>query len=130
MKVGFTGTQKGMSKRQITALTRLVLGLDMVEFHHGDCIGANAEAHEVVRNMNTKVEIVIHPPSDPSKRAFKKGNFIRRELPYLERNQEVVKETRLLIAAPSSPQEELRSRTWATIRYARKVETPVLILDR
>ena len=130
MKIGFTGTQKGMSQRQISGLTRLILSLKMIEFHHGDCAGADSEAHDVVRNMSKDTEIVIHPPSNPSKRAFKKGDVTRYELPYLERNTQIVQETRLLIAAPSSLQEELRSGTWATIRYARKTGQPVLILDR
>lgn len=130
MRIGFTGTQKGMSKRQITALTRLVLNLQMIEFHHGDCLGADAEAHEIVYNMNTKTEIIIHPPSDPSKRAFKKGDETKEELPYLERNHKIVDDTHLLIAATSSLREELRSGTWATVRYARQIGRPVLILDR
>ncbi len=130
MKIGFTGTQKGMSQRQISSLTRLILSLKMIEFHHGDCIGADSEAHDIVRNMNRDVEIVVHPSSNPSKRAFKKGDIIRYDLPYLESNMQIVQETRLLIAAPSSLQEEFRSGTWATIRYARETGQPVLILDR
>jgi hypothetical protein len=35
-----------------------------------------------------------------------------------------------LIATPESLTEELRSGTWATIRYARKIKKPCLILDR
>lgn len=130
MKIGFTGTQKGMSQRQLSGLTRLILSLKMIEFHHGDCIGADSEAHDIVRNMSKNTKIVIHPPSNSSKRAFKEGDVIRYALPYLERNMQIVQETRLLIAAPSSLQEELRSGTWATIRYARKTGQPVLILDR
>lgn len=130
MKIGFTGTQKGMSQRQRQALTRLVLSLKIIEFHHGDCIGADSEAHDIVRNVSKDIRIVIHPPANSVKRAYKKGDVVRYELPYLERNMQVVQETRLLIAAPSSLQEEIRSGTWATIRYARKTSQPILILDR
>jgi len=130
MKVGFTGTQQGMSQRQKEGFTRLILSLKMIEFHHGDCIGADSEAHDIVRNMNRNTEIVIHPPSNSSKRGFKKGDLVRKELPYLERNMLIVQETRLLVTTPFSLQEELRSGTWATIRYARKMGKPVLILDR
>lgn len=130
MKIGFTGTQKGMSQRQREGLTRLVLSLRIIEFHHGGCIGADSQAHDIVRNMSQGTRVVVHPPSNPYKRAFKEGDIVRDELPYLERNIKIVQETRLLIAAPSSLQEELRSGTWATIRYARKMGQPLLILDR
>lgn len=130
MKIGFTGTQKGMSQSQQRAFTRLILSLKIIEFHHGDCIGADSQAHDIVKDMNKEIKIVIHPPSDSSKRAYKRGDVIRYELPYLERNKLIVQETRLLIAAPFSLQEELRSGTWATIRYARKTGQPILILDR
>lgn len=130
-QIGFTGTQIGMSQRQIRAMMRITKEIDMSQgFHHGDCIGADAEAHEIVRHGDTNSWIVIHPSINQKKRAFKMANEFRSELPYLERNHRIVDETDLLIAAPSSLIEEQRSGTWATIRYARKTSKPVIILDR
>ena len=47
---------------------------------------------------------------------------------YLERNRDIVDACDILIACPRTLKEELRSGTWATVRYARKVGKPVAIL--
>jgi predicted Rossmann fold nucleotide-binding protein DprA/Smf involved in DNA uptake len=52
---------------------------------------------------------------------------LREPLPYLERNHAIVNESDFLIAAPDGP-ETLRSGTWATVRYARKVGKRVLVI--
>lgn len=126
--IGFTGTQVGMSKKQKDIL-RLLL-LEASEFHHGDCIGADAEADEIARGLN--IPVVIHPPNNPSKRAFcaQPGDQVIRPLHYLDRNREIVEATHELIGAPRTDQEELRSGTWSTIRYARKKGKKVIILPR
>jgi hypothetical protein len=69
------------------------------------------------------IRIVIHPPTDPKKRAFCKGAAeIREPKPYLDRNHDIVDEgSGLLIAAPFQEEEILRSGTWATVRYAWKI---------
>jgi hypothetical protein len=128
MKIGFTGTQVGMSERQKKQL-RLEL-TTATEFHHGDCIGADAEADEIARSMG--IPIIIHPPSDPKKRARcrQPGDKVHRTLPYLDRNKMIVASTERLIAAPKAMEEELRSGTWSTVRYARKINHPVKLLRR
>ena len=76
MKVGFTGTQLGMSQHQ---KEQFVLGLQemgMTEFHHGDCIGADAEAHDIVREFFPDVKIVGHLPKYKNKQACCKTSFI------------------------------------------------------
>ena len=127
IKVGFTGTQIGMSEDQINQLTSLLIRLNPSWFHHGDCIGADAEAHEVALKLGIK--IAIHPPRDNKKRAYCKG-WKKRYYPepYLDRDRLIVKETDLLIGAPKSNTEEIRSGTWYTIRYARRIQKPMLIL--
>ncbi len=124
MKIGFTGTQVGMTKRQRMAFCMLIAGHSIdhdsaLEFHHGDCIGADAQAHEVVDRLGHK--IVIHPPLDIRKAANCVGDDVWALVPqlYLTRNKDIVDATELLIAAPKGP-EELRSGTWSTVRYARR----------
>jgi hypothetical protein len=100
-------------------------------FHHGDCRGADAEAHEIAKSLGYK--IALHPPTTAviSTRAFCKGvDYFFVEAPYLDRNRGIVNESALLLAAPRTMQEVLRSGTWATVRYARKCDRPITILAR
>lgn len=130
MKVGFTGTQAGMSQHQKEQFVLKMLELNPTQFHHGDCIGADAEAHDIVREFFPNVRIVGHPPDSDKKRAFKKCDEYRECLPYLERNHNIVDETDFLIGSPKQDEEELRSGTWATIRYSRKRNKLRRILER
>jgi hypothetical protein len=127
--VGFTGTQKGMSKRQKESLKE-ALSDGVTELHHGDCIGADAQADTIARELG--IDVVIHPPINALKRAFcaKAGDVVWEPAPYLERDHDIVDETEELIAAPHGDKEELRSGTWATIRYARQLDKTVTILRR
>jgi hypothetical protein len=120
--IGFTGTRAGMTPTQIEELRGALafafeLGFD--EFHHGDCVGADAQAHAIALEIG--FDIVIHPPIVADHRAYSQDfDQIRSSKPYLERNHDIVDETRFLIAAPKQPIEVVRSGTWATVRYARK----------
>jgi hypothetical protein len=140
MKVGFTGTRHGMSERQKDDLEAWFdehydEGLD--EFHHGDCEGADEYAHDVAGFYFVKR--VVHPPIETRYRAYTidesfpiympKEYGCRKPKDYLDRNHDIVDETDILIAAPQFVFEELRSGTWATIRYARKQGKPVVILE-
>jgi hypothetical protein len=96
-------------------------------FRHGDCIRSDAQAHDLA--IEAGFAVVIHPPSNPKKRAWKKADSVRPPKPYLERNWDIVNESQFLIATPRTMEEELRSGTWATIRYARKKGIKYLILE-
>jgi len=117
-KIGFTGTQRGMSYEQGETLLAFLSRNETNEFHHGDCIGADAEAHEIAKACH--IPIYIHPPLIPKKRAFKHSKFTYPPKLYLERNHDIVDVCSILIACPHSRSEEMRSGTWATIRYAKK----------
>lgn len=129
MILGFTGTQEGLSELQGLALVDLLWSLDFSAFHHGDCLGADSYADYVVRNKGLAVH--IHPPVNPAKRAFcdRRGgtSVVYGLLPYLKRNQRIVEACDRLIACPKGP-EELRSGTWSTVRYARRLAKPVTIV--
>jgi hypothetical protein len=127
MRVGFTGTRLGMSDRQREGLQELLQGLGATVLHHGDCIGADADAHHVAEGLG--VPIVIHPPTNGSCRAYCKSPTIRAPYDYLKRNHNIVDESDVLIAAPEGAEVQ-RSGTWATIRYARKMGKTVHILTR
>lgn len=128
LHVGFTGTQKGLKKAQHkTLIGKIAVCLPARPvFHHGDCIGADEDFHNLL--LLTGKEIIIHPPIKNSKRAFCKGGLVLEPKDYLDRNHDIVDSSDILIACPSGMEEELRSGTWATIRYARKQKKPIVII--
>jgi hypothetical protein len=132
VKIGFTGTQAGMTSLQKERFTSSLLELlgsnEFAEFHHGDCIGADLNAHYIVRQHYTDTKIIIHPPIIPDKRALCEGDEYREEKEYLVRNHDIVDDTGFLIACPKGFKEERYSGTWATIRYARKLNKPIAII--
>lgn len=136
MKVGFTGTQEGMTKQQRNSLLWLlddVLEKPYTEAHHGDCIGADAEFHEIMCDL-TNAKIHIHPPSNKSKRAFKRlfrneGDVMHPEKPYLQRNHDIVDAVDVMIATPKEKNEQMRSGTWETIRYSWETHKRIFIIE-
>jgi hypothetical protein len=126
--LGFTGTQQGMTLYQRTAFRAFVKMYEPDEFHHGDCIGADADAHKIVRKVCPDCRIVIHPPKNPNKRAHCDYDAILPEKEYLDRNKDIVKVCSTLVATPYEREEQLRSGTWSTVRYARKVNREIALL--
>lgn len=131
MNYGFTGTRAGMTDRQKFALA-VIIGDGTScggEFHHGGCRGADLEAHKIVGCFARRI---VHPGSAGQHYSWEECGTYDTLLPwspYLSRNHNIVDATEALIAAPKSLVEERRSGTWATIRYARRVARPVIILD-
>lgn len=128
MRIGFTGSRAGMTWGQKEMFIAQLMKLSPSEFHHGDCLGADSDAHKLVREVFPTVKIVLHPPIAQKFRAFCPADETMRELDFLERNKEIVNCSDVLIACPSGP-EQLRSGTWSTVRYAKKSNCPVRILD-
>lgn len=128
--VGFTGTQIGMTPQQQRRLRLELQSLNVLVLHHGDCHGSDQQAHDIAGELN--IRRVIHPPSNDQKRAHCQVSRRDRVLPprdYLDRNHDIVDEVDLVIAATRLDHEELRSGTWATVRYARRIGTPALIIQ-
>lgn len=121
--IGFTGTRVGMTLQQIHSvdvlLFRMTLETPDSWAHHGDCLGADAGFHRIARLNGLKVH--GHPPDNPSNRAWCDFDSQEEEKPYLIRNKDIVDFSDSLIACPQGFEEELRSGTWSTIRYARQV---------
>lgn len=130
MKIGFTGSRHGMSNRQKEKFVELLKAMNPTEFHHGDCEGADAEAHDLVREHFPEVVIVVHPPELEDKRAYRQGDMTCIPLGYTLRDERIVDSTEFLFAAPLSDQEQRRSGTWYTIRYARRRDRNHYILPR
>lgn len=127
--IGFTGTRKGMTAPQrvvVEFILKFYSGVGCL--HHGDCMGADAEAHRIAQNFDLRV--FLHPPDNNSARAFcKNATYVGDPKPYLERNHDIVDYSVMLVAAPATTDEVKRSGTWATIRYALKEGKDVAIVD-
>lgn len=125
-KVGFTGTQSGMTETQRLALSKTVSEILPSEAHHGDCVGADAQFHEIC--LGVGVPVVIHPPSETKKRAYcENAQSVLEPRDYLKRNRDIVDAVEKLLATPDGP-EKVRSGTWSTIRYARKKGIEVVVV--
>jgi hypothetical protein len=126
MIIGITGTKKGATGLQLNALEYLINKLEAVSGHHGDCIGVDAQAHELMRKLD--LYIVVHPPISPKARAFCEGDKILPVKDYLARNRDIVNVVDTLIGVPETKGEQLRSGTWMTIRYARKRRVRTILI--
>ena len=131
MKIGMTGSREGISSDAKKMLKRQLKSYQkkdaQYEFHHGDCIGADKKFHKYVRKYCKKGKIIIHPPNVDIMRGYCKGDEVKTQ-PYLVRNKNIVDQTDMLIAFPSSRTEQQRSGTWSTIRYARKKGKKIMII--
>ena len=88
----------------------------------------NSEAHDIA--ILCGYTVVLHPPTNPAKRAWRDvpQHLKRTKKVYVARNRDNVTETASLIAAPADPIEQLRSRTWSTVRLARQRGKPVFLV--
>lgn len=132
MDVGFTGTQRGMTVEQWNTLCRMLNVRAPGTLHQGDCLGSDHHAVGaacLLRHQHGVVfRIICHPPDNSSKRAFAFADEVRPALPYLTRNKNIVHACQELIATPYEADEQLRSGTWSTVRYARRLGKPVHVI--
>lgn len=138
MQIGFTGTRKCMTVYQLDALEKILGSLnddDIHIFHHGDCLGADYQADEIAFEYVDTIHLWpctlenqrAHCENEVNEEQLKKY-IIHEPREPLARNHDIVAMSEILIAAPKSLEPELRSGTWATIRYAKAQEVPVIIL--
>lgn len=138
MIIGFTGTRQGISPIQKQNLESILDNILPEIVIHGGCIGADEEFHRICLEYRLGESLYLPYPFImiyPSYLKDQQGvcpnpTFLAIEQDPLIRNQAIVHQSDILIAAPKYETEELRSGTWATIRYARKMGVPVVILPR
>jgi len=127
MTLGFSGTRDGMTPEQDYAVAKLIRDFNPTEAHHGDCVGADAEFHDLIRT-GTDASVIIHPPIKNTWRAFCTATYSREPKGYLARDRDIVDETDRLVAAPKTFHQVSHSGTWYTIGYALSVGKPVTIV--
>lgn len=139
MIIGFTGTRRGMTSPQAQAVVNMLRwfkdNYEYLEVHHGDCLGADAQFHNICAYVYPH-KIIVHPPIIETMRAhcsdfggLTKPTIVEILPPkdYLPRNHDIVDASYLLLAAPEQGREVMRSGTWATVRYARKKHKQVAV---
>lgn len=132
MHVGYTGTHLGMKPRQLSEVKNLVRRLRPSAVAHGDCIGGDAEFHNIVHRI-LRCPINIFPPINPKNRAWcgmhEHGsdccNCSRctwaEPRGYSERNEDIVDVSTAMIAAPRSViHDRCRHGTCHAARYTRR----------
>ena len=141
--VSFTGTRKGLSPVQRDQFRLLVAGIGLnlraCEWHVGGADGADVQATDIMLQAGATPERMhIHPCPGVTldKLAAVFGRDVAERFhwhevfPPLVRNRHMAEVCWLLVAAPETDVEQLRSGTWATVRYARKASKPVVMLSR
>lgn len=126
MDVGFTGSRLGMTDRQVMALAGLLRETKAATFHHGCAIGADAQAHRTAEQI-VGLQIHLHRPIQPFQMEPGLTGVEWPPKPFLKRNRLLVRCVRLLIGAPHGPDEQ-RSGSWSTLRFARRIGRPIVIL--
>jgi hypothetical protein len=133
--ISFSGTREGMSEAQKAQLEQFLLDHknSIFSLSHGGCVGADAECHAIARRVcGSSLFISVHPSTASARVVIPPdADHVADGLPPLERNRDVVRSGKdLLIVAPLWMVEVLRSGTWSTVRYARFLQVPVLLLER
>lgn len=153
MVIGFTGTQIGMTKYQKDQVLNILKLKQCTEFCQGDCIGSDDESVDIAIEAGVRI-FSIFPPDNSTKRVFRfdpekltkhitnyTGWLDRSYIgilikvrwfpvePYLERNKKIVNNCAFMIATPKGLDEEIRSGTWQTIRYAWKIKRDITIIS-
>lgn len=117
--LGMTGTRAGVSS-DILEFVRQFVELNKFEHAiHGGAVGADTQFDLLMKELHVPITVIR-----PQK-------CISRE--YLRRNREIVDASTVMIALTNifdSDAEPLRSGTFATIRYARKKNKPLVIVYR
>jgi hypothetical protein len=85
------------------------------------------EFHDIAFALD--IDITLHPPTSDKDQAICEGwTWKEQRAAHLQRNRNIVDAVQVMIACPRGFEEELRSGTWATIRYARKVGRKLYII--
>jgi hypothetical protein len=125
----FYGNKKGFERTPDKLLQQFFKENEIIEFHHGDSIGADSQAHQIYLAVHPGKKVFLHPTTKD--RGFNKAeNLVEysEEPNPLKRNERIVRICDLLLVCPKSIQQEARSGTWATYRYAMKLKKKVLVL--
>jgi hypothetical protein len=147
MRVGFTGTRRGMTEAQVMAMHTEVLGRRVRPsvWLHGGCVGADEDSVVAVRLWQAPLE---EPPPAPvrvvalpgrsasgpathdlqSEAAIRSSDEVRAVDTHFARNRRIVEECEVLVACPATMAEAASGGTWYTVNQARRAGRRVIIV--
>jgi hypothetical protein len=125
MQISFTGSRDGMTPEQREVFISLLKDLSISRLIHGDCVGADAEAHDLVRGCHPGAFIEIWPGTIRKLRAFKPGDLIHEPQFPTERNIDIILSGDILLAFPR----EGSRGTWHTAISAWQRGRPRIIIN-
>lgn len=128
IKIGITGTREGMNELQFQKLIEYLETDELLEIHHGDCVGVDAEVAVYAKMLGHR--IVCHPPSNEKLRAFTDYDECRPAYGYLQRDRNIVDSVDMLLVIPLTNVKKRGSGTWYTHDYAVQQNLPTEILYR
>lgn len=134
MHIAVSGSKYGMSEAQVfmfgMLLGKLLQEDSEITIHHGDCIGVDSAVASLTEAHN--IPVIVHPPVNDRYKGYNETRpnvvAVREPKDYLDRNHDMVDECFMHVAMPNTTKEQLRSGTWATVRYARKKGKPVAVI--
>lgn len=126
MKIGVTGTREGATEYQLTELRSVLAELQGTEFHHGDCVGVDAQAAAVAQELG--YQIVCHPPESYDFRAYFPSDIMKAPAGYLERDRAIVNACDVLLVLPLQMEWQPKGGTWYTYDYAKHRNKPFSII--
>jgi hypothetical protein len=126
--LSFTGT----SKRPPTPVQIAVLDDILTEFWnkgyrtlvHGEARNADSIANDMAK---AKGYYIYGRPANISDHRCDVDDRAEPRRP-LDRDWDIAEDANTLVAMPANEKEEVRSGTWATVRYARKLNAPIVII--
>jgi hypothetical protein len=131
MKIGITGTREGMTDHQFEMVRQYLQGrfCEGAEFHHGDCVGVDAEAAVLAKDIGYK--IISHPgPDNDGLRAYVPADESREPQSHFKRNRTIVDACDYLLVVPLQMEPQPRGGTWYTYDYAVKKNKPFMVFWR
>lgn len=134
IEIGFTGTRRSMTDNQAFMIRRLLSFLnntyEAIHLHHGQCLGADLDMLQISQDgpWRKKMHTVSHPPTDTRLMHDQPSDETRKALPYISRNRVIVRASQLMIATPYEDTEQIRGGTWATVRFARQIGRPIIVI--
>jgi hypothetical protein len=131
IKVGITGTRFGMNDLQFEQVSQFLSEYFEAgaEFHHGNCVGVDAEAALIAKEIGYL--IVSHPgPINCKHQSNVGGDVIMPPQTHFKRNRNIVDTCDGLMVVPLQNEHQPRGGTWYTYDYAVKIAKPIWFFPR